>query len=142
MNMKLSTVIEPNIASIVSHLKEVSCPAGHLNCPLTVSTGMRYAPDVNVDEVKALASLMTWKCAVVGKSSSSSLLSSHHPNLLDVPFGGAKAGVCIDPRNYSERELEKITRRFTMELAKKGFIGTSSFLLKLFANYLISRTRN
>ncbi|WP_203336452.1 Glu/Leu/Phe/Val family dehydrogenase [Nocardioides limicola] len=62
--------------------------------------GLRYSPDVTLDEVRALAMWMTWKCA-----------------LLDVPYGGAKGGVRIDPRNYSRAELERVTRRYTSEIS-------------------------
>ena len=62
--------------------------------------GIRYAPNVNLDEVKALAMWMTWKCAVV-----------------DIPYGGGKGGVRVDPKKLSPRELERLTRRFTTELS-------------------------
>src|SRR2546423_2560733 len=66
--------------------------------------GVRYAPDVTLDEVRALASWMTWKCAVV-----------------NIPFGGAKGGVICDPKKLSMGELERMTRRSTAELIE--FIG-------------------
>ncbi|MFF0990800.1 Glu/Leu/Phe/Val family dehydrogenase [Kocuria nitroreducens] len=61
--------------------------------------GLRYSPAVDLDEVRALAMWMTWKCA-----------------LLDVPYGGAKGGITIDPRNYSRGELQRVTRRYTSEI--------------------------
>jgi glutamate dehydrogenase (NAD(P)+) len=62
--------------------------------------GLRYHPDVDLDEVRSLASLMTWKTAVV-----------------DVPFGGAKGGIQVDPKQLSRRELERLTRRFVDQIA-------------------------
>jgi glutamate dehydrogenase (NAD(P)+) len=69
--------------------------------------GIRYHPDVTLDEVRALAMWMTWKCAVVG-----------------IPYGGAKGGVVCNPKQMSERELERLTRRFTSEIIM--FIGPDS----------------
>lgn len=68
--------------------------------------GIRYSPLVNQQEISALSALMTYKCAIV-----------------NVPFGGSKGGIAFDPRQYSDEQVERITRRYTAELIRKNFIG-------------------
>ena len=76
---------------------------------LPAKGGLRFAPVMDQDEVEGLASLMSYKCAIA-----------------DIPFGGAKGGLLINPNNYEESELREITRRFTIELARKDFINPAT----------------
>ena len=79
---------------------------------MPVKGGTRYSPDMTLQETVALASLMTFKLTVA-----------------NIPFGGAKGGIRFDPSQYSQNEIQRITRKYTMELAKKGFIGPQSDVL-------------
>ena len=80
--------------------------AEHSHHKLPTKGGIRYAEAVDAEEVQALAALMTYKCALV-----------------DVPFGGAKGGIRLNPKTYSAGELERITRRYVFELVRKNFMG-------------------
>lgn len=80
--------------------------AVHNNHPSPAKGGIRYAPDVDQDEVEALAALMTYKCA-----------------LMDLPFGGSKGALKINAADWTDAELERITRRFTQELARQKFLS-------------------
>ena len=115
--------IDPNIAKILKTCRsvlQVKFPiklkgeikifhgwrAVHSNHRLPAKGGLRFATNVNQEEIEALASLMTFKCAVV-----------------DIPFGGAKGGLLIDPQKYDEESMEKITKKFARELIRRGYLS-------------------
>jgi len=75
---------------------------------LPTKGGTRLSPHINIEEVEALSFLMTLKNSI-----------------LDLPYGGAKGGIGINPRKFSKREIETLMRRYTLELAKKNFIGAA-----------------
>lgn len=83
--------------------------ASHSEHKLPVKGGIRYAPSVDQQEIEALAALMSYKCSVV-----------------DVPYGGAKGGLCIDPSQYSQEELKRITSAFAEELINKDYINPAT----------------
>ncbi len=83
--------------------------AVHSTHRLPAKGGIRFAPTVAQDEVEALAALMTYKCAI-----------------MDIPFGGSKGALLIDPRKYTRDEMQPITRRFTLELARKQFLSPAT----------------
>ena len=115
--------IDPNIAKILKICRsviQVKFPvkingkieifygwrAVHSSHRLPVKGGLRFSLNINQEEIEALASLMTFKCAVV-----------------DVPFGGGKGGLLIDPKKYDDESLEKITKKFARELIRRGFLS-------------------
>ncbi|KNC80870.1 glutamate dehydrogenase, mitochondrial [Sphaeroforma arctica JP610] len=110
LNMRMTDAVIKTSFPLIREDKTCEIVTGyrahHSRHRVPVKGGIRFSTAVDLQEVEALASLMTYKCAVV-----------------DVPFGGAKGGIAIDPKNYSAKELEQITRRYTMELCQKNFIG-------------------
>jgi glutamate dehydrogenase (NAD(P)+) len=106
-----SSIIQVNFPVNIKGKVEVftGWRAVHSTHRLPAKGGIRYATFVDQDEVEALAALMTYKCAIV-----------------DVPFGGSKGGLLIDPSKYDRNDLELITRRFARELIRKGFLSPAT----------------